>query len=115
MLQPSLSGLPSSSEFLNRWQGEILPATRWLDQPCPFKNTDWRALEEGVQGALTSYHGGKQGLTHWERGAFLATLPDQTALRESKHKDANDSLLGILPQNQSIRIKWFTHLSLIIY
>lgn len=66
-------------------------------------NTDWRALEAGVQGAPTSYHGGKQGLTHWERGLFWP-LPDQTALREGKHKDANDSLLGILPQNQRIWI-----------
>lgn len=31
----------------------------------------------------------------WGGGGFLAALPDQTALREGKHKDANEGLLGI--------------------
>lgn len=51
-LQSSLSGSPSPP-YLRSMAGEILPATPWLGQPYQ-SNTDWHALEAGVQRALTS-------------------------------------------------------------
>lgn len=93
--------------------GEILPATPRLGQPCPFKIEHWLACcgswRAGSSLELT------RGETRSDSLGEGVSPPDQTALREGKHKDANDSLLGILPGNQRIWLKWSTHFSLLIY
>lgn len=100
------------ASVLRSMAGEILPATPRRGQPCPFKIEHWLAC-------CGSWRAGSSlELTRREtRSDSLGegvSPPDQTALREGKRKDANDSLLGILPGNQRIWLKWSTHFSLLI-
>lgn len=58
----------------------------------------WKLEQEELSQVNTE--GDKVSLTG--SGDFLAALPDQTALREGKHKDANEGPLGVPITSQRI-------------